>query len=147
MMQKYKMIVLAAAAATLFSPLVSQARDDVLHLDFQSVVDAAIADGTLDGTVKFYLKGKGGAVKKTFKEATSNKKTNAFNKTDEEACAWALRSVLLSFQENAKKNGGNAVVNLVSYYKKNEYKSTTQYECHAGAMVAGVAMKGNAAVR
>lgn len=145
-MQHYRKIVLTVAAALLF-PLASQARDNVLHLDFQSVVDAAIADGTLDGTVRFYLNGKGGAVKKTFKEAVSNKKTNAFNKTDEEACAWALRSVLLSFQENAKKNGGNAVVNLVSYYKKNEYKSTTQYECHAGAMVAGVTMKGNAAVR
>lgn len=145
-MQHYRKIVLTVAAALLF-PLASQARDSVLHLDFQSVVDAAIADGTLDGTVRFYLNGKGGAVKKTFKEAVSNKKTNAFNKTDEEACAWALRSVLLSLQENAKKNGGNAVVNLVSYYKKNEYKSTTQYECHAGAMVAGVTMKGNAAVR
>lgn len=145
-MSHYRKIVLTAAAVLLF-PLASQARNSVLHLDFQSVVDAAIADGQLDGTVKFYLKGKGGAVKKTFPEAVSNKKTNAFNKTDEEACAWALRSVLISFQENAKKHGANAVVNLVSYYKKNEYKSATQYECHAGAMVAGVAMKGNAAVR
>ena len=145
-MADYRKIVLTTAAVLLF-PLASQARNSVLHLDFQSVVDAAIADGQLDGTVKFYLKGKGGAVKKTFPEAVSNKKTNAFNKTDEEACAWALRSVLISFQENAKKHGANAVVNLVSYYKKNEYKSATQYECHAGAMVAGVAMKGNAAVR
>ncbi|GHU26519.1 phosphoribosylglycinamide formyltransferase [Betaproteobacteria bacterium] len=145
-MQQYRMIILAAAATLLF-PFSSQAQDSVLHLNFQNVVDAAIADGQLDGTVKFYLRGqKTRAIKKTFPEAVSNKKTNAFNKTDEEACAWTLRSVLISFQENAKKNGANAVVDLVSYYKKNEYKSSTQFECHAGAMMSGVAMKGKAAI-
>jgi uncharacterized protein YbjQ (UPF0145 family) len=145
-MQQSRMIILAAAAA-LFLPFSSQARDDALHLDFQSVVNAAIADGQLDGTVKFYLRGqKTKVVKKTFPEAVSNKKTNAFNKTDEEACAWTLRSVLLSFQANAKKHGANAVVDLVSYYKKTEYKSATQYECHAGAMMSAVTMKGKAAI-
>ena len=84
-MQQSRMVILATAAA-LFLPFSSQARDDTLHLDFQKVVDAATADGQLDGTVKFYLRGqKTGAV--NFTEVVSNKKTNALNKTDEEACA------------------------------------------------------------
>ena len=37
---------------------------------------------------------------------------------------------------------GNAVVDLVSYYKKVEFKDAAQYECHAGGVVVGVAMKG-----
>jgi uncharacterized protein YbjQ (UPF0145 family) len=145
-MRKHMQFVIPVVAALLF-PLASQARDTAHHLDFQSVVDAAIQDGQLDGSVKFYLKGqKHGAVKQTFSEATSNKKTNAFNKSDEEACNWALRSVLIAFQENAKKHGANAVIDLVSYYKKKPYASATQFECHAGNVMSGVTMKGKAAI-
>ncbi|MDR3157562.1 MAG: excinuclease ATPase subunit [Zoogloeaceae bacterium] len=141
-------IFLLLAAIGLFSPVVSHARDTVYHLDFQSVVNEAIRSGRLDGTVRFYLKGKNpkGSIVQRFPEAVSNKKTNAANKSDEEACAWALQSALISFQENAKKHGANAVIDLVSFYKRNEYKSSTLYECHAGAFVSGVALKGRAAI-
>jgi uncharacterized protein YbjQ (UPF0145 family) len=139
---------LMLAAVLLFSPLVGHARDTVYHLDFQSVVDEAVRAGRLDGTVKFYLKGqktRGNVVRK-FPEAVSNKKTNGVGKSDEDACAWALQSVLISFEENAKKHGANAVVDLVSFYKRNEYTSSSQYECHAGNIMAGVALKGRAAI-
>ena len=33
--------------------------------------------------------------------------------------------------------------NIVSYFKKNEYKSATDFECHVGAIMAGVALKGD----
>lgn len=75
--------------------------------------------------------------------ATTNKKTNAFNKTDEAACEWALQSALLTMQDAAKKVNANAVTNIVSYYKKNERKDASTYECHAGAVMAGVAIKGD----
>ena len=73
---------------------------------------------------------------------TSNKKTNAFNKSDEEACQWVLLSALLSLQDRARKEGANAIINIVSYYKKNIYKSSSQFECHAGSIMAGVALRG-----
>ena len=53
-----------------------------------------------------------------------------------------MLSALLEFRETAEKNGANAVTNLVSYYKKDAQSSDTDYECHAGAFVAGVALKG-----
>jgi len=34
-----------------------QAADQVHDLDFKAAVDRAVADGTLDGSVKFYLSG------------------------------------------------------------------------------------------
>jgi hypothetical protein len=146
-MIKKHLLVLSALAA-LCVPVASQARDTKHLLDFHAVVTQAIQDGQLDGSVKFYLKGETipGKIKQTFPEATSNKKTNAANKSDEQACAWALRSVLISFQENAKRNGANAVVDLVSYYKSNEYADAAKFECHAGRIIAGVAMKGRAAI-
>jgi uncharacterized protein YbjQ (UPF0145 family) len=75
----------------------------------------------------------------------TNKKTNAFNKSDEAACEWVLQSALISLHEAAKNAGANAVTNIVSFYKRNERKDPTTYECHAGAIMAGVALKGDLA--
>lgn len=73
----------------------------------------------------------------------SNKKTNAFGKSDKEACQWAFLSAMLSFQDRITQSGGNAVVNIQSYYKKNEFSSTTEFECGNGAVIAGVTFTGD----
>lgn len=49
---------------------------------------------------------------------------------------------MISLQNGAKREGANAVIDIVSYYKKNEYRSATHFECHAGALIIGVALKG-----
>ena len=41
--------------------------------------------------------------------------------------------------------GATKVNNLISYYKKNLYRSASQYECHAGGFIAGVALRGDIA--
>jgi hypothetical protein len=46
-------------------------------------------------------------------------------------------------QEGARKSGASAVVEIVSYYKKNEFSSAKEFECHAGGIMAGVAVKGS----
>ncbi|MDR0715957.1 MAG: excinuclease ATPase subunit [Azoarcus sp.] len=146
-MMKKNLLALSVFAALLV-PVASQARDTQHFFDFQDVVTRAIQDGQLDGSVKFYLKGQAipGKVKQTFPEAISNKKTKATRRSDEQACDWALRSVLITFQDNAKSHGANAVIDMVSYYKKIEYADATKFECHAGKIMAGVAMKGRAAI-
>jgi uncharacterized protein YbjQ (UPF0145 family) len=119
-----------------------QARDTTLNLDFKQAVDKAVQAGTIDGSVKFYLDGttpSGATIVQS--DVVTNTKTNAFNKTDEGACDWAFRSALIQLQKAAKAQGANAVVDVVSFYKRNETKSTTTYECHAGTMIAGVALK------
>ncbi|MHA3049772.1 excinuclease [Acinetobacter sp. ANC 4641] len=123
----------------------AHAADDVYNLNFNQAVQSAIADGTLDGSVKFYLMGtrSGGQVLK--KGVVTNKKTNAFMKSAEESCDWVLRSALIQLQTAAKQSGANAVTNIVSYYKSNQTRSTTTYECHKGTAMAGVALKGDLA--
>ncbi|KPA92449.1 MULTISPECIES: hypothetical protein [Pseudomonas] len=137
----------AAAAALLLCclPGLSQARDTTLNLPFDKVVAEAVSTGKIDGSVKFYLAGNTpkGKVTVVSPGAVTNKKTNAFNKSDEEACAWALQSALITLHDAAKKAGANAVTNIVSYYKRNETRSPTTYECHAGAFIGGVALKGD----
>ncbi len=81
-------------------------------------------------------------VNKSFGDFVTNKKSNSFGRPDIEACRWAMLSALLQLQERARQLGADAVVDIVSYYKKNTKPSTTEYVCHAGAFVAGVALKG-----
>ena len=79
------------------------------------------------------------------KDLTSNKKTNGFNKSDEEACQIALLSALKTFQERALKEGGTKVVNLTGYYKKQPFNSKTQFQSGSGALMSGVTLKGDIA--
>ena len=136
---------LAALAAVLLAAApVADARDTRMELAFQELVNSPQAkEAGIDGSVRFYLAGQKVAVASRLGEGVSNRKTNAANKSDEEACRWAALSALKAFQDSARQRGANAVVDIVSYYKKNEFKSATNYECYAGAFVAGVTLKGN----
>lgn len=140
-----KALIAASALLLATVPSLSQARDTTHMLPFQPVVQQMLAEKKLDGSVKFYLKGSGPAGQVVSPNAITNKKTNAFNKTDEEACNWALQSALLTLQEAAHKVGANAVTNIVSYYKSNEHADPVNFGCHAGAIIGGVALKGDLA--
>lgn len=74
-------------------------------------------------------------------EVVVNEKTNAVNKGDEAACRWAMLSALLELQQKARAIGCTHVVGIESYYKKIPFSSETEFECHAGAIVAGVALR------
>ncbi|MBV1788296.1 excinuclease ATPase subunit [Marinobacterium sp. D7] len=118
-------------------------RDTKHMLSIEDAMASADFKERLDPNIRFYFANqKHSKVTKSFGDFSTNKKTNAFNKSDEEACQWVLLSALLSLQERAKAEGGNAVINIASYYKKNKVSSNTQYECHAGAIMAGVALTG-----
>ncbi|MEH6569589.1 MAG: excinuclease ABC subunit A [Halioglobus sp.] len=73
----------------------------------------------------------------------SNKKTNAVGKSDEFACQWAFLSAMMSFQDRIGREGGNAVINIKSYYKKHDFVSETEFECGNGAIMAGVTFVGD----
>lgn len=136
-------IVLFAAVALMTVSGVSQARDSRLELPLQELLASQEArDAGIDGSVRFYLAGQPVRVVQRLGDDVTNKKTNAANKSDEVACRWVALSALKALQEGAKSRGANAVVDIVSYYKKNEFRSTTNYECHAGGILAGVALKG-----
>jgi len=81
-------------------------------------------------------------VEKALGEWTANKKTNASNKTDQEACEIAFVSAIVSLQQRARNEGGDAVINIVSVYRNERRESPTEYVCGAGTFVAGVALRG-----
>jgi uncharacterized protein YbjQ (UPF0145 family) len=83
------------------------------------------------------------SVAKSYGEFATNKKTNAFGKSDEKACQHVFLSAVIELQERARKEGGNAVINIKSNYRNEERASATEYTCGAGAVIAGVALKGD----
>ena len=144
MKSKYWIIAALCLSAL---PAVSHARDTTHFLPFEAAVQEALNAGRLDGSVKFYLAGNtpAGKVSLVKSGVTTSQKTTAFNMSDEGACSWALKSALILLQNAAKAAGANAVVDIASNYKNIEYKDSQKYECHAGAIMAGVALKGNLA--
>jgi len=122
----------------------AEARDTRTMFSISEAMSNEDAKAKLDKGVRFYFgKQRHPKVIKRYGEFMSNKKTNAFNKTDERACKWAFLSAMISFQERAEREGGNAVINIRSYYKKNLISSTKEFECGAGAVIAGVTFLGD----
>lgn len=118
-------------------------RDTKYLLPIETALATKDAQEKLEGSIKFFF---GNQPTPTIitKLGTdvSNRKTNAFGKSDEKACNWAFLSAMIALEKRAQQLGANAVVNIVSYYKKDVMSSATEFECHAGALIAGVALKG-----
>lgn len=100
------------------------------------------ATNRLGTDIKFYF-GKQATPKVLEKRGSdkTSQKTNAFAKSDEKVCNWAFLSSMLALQKRARELGANAVVNITSNYKNVEYSSETDFECHVGNVVGGVALK------
>jgi len=71
----------------------------------------------------------------------SNKKTNGWGKEPRESCSWVFMSAIKSLQQRAVTEGGNAVVNIHSYYNEIEMSDEQKYECH-DSRLSGVALRG-----
>lgn len=137
-----KIFIVLTVSALLFSTTASS-RDTKHMLSIEAAMNSADFKEKLDPNIRFYFGNQPHPeIAQSFGTFVSNKKTNAFGKSDEVACEWVLLSALLSFQDRVKAEGGNAVINLNSYYKKNVVSSATEYECHAGGIIAGVALQG-----
>lgn len=120
-----------------------QARDSRLTLPVAPFFERADVKSALGDEVQFYFSDSGlPKVAQNFGSIQSNKKTNAFNKSDTEACEWALLSALLAFKARALELGGNAVINISSNYRNQPFKEAGKFQCGAGAIVAGVTMVG-----
>ena len=97
----------------------------------------------IDPEIRVYFgKQKPPAVEKKMGEFTANRKTNATNKTDKEACEISFVSAVVSLQQRARKEGGDAVINVHSVYRNENRESNTEYLCGAGTFVSGVALRG-----
>ena len=142
MAQKNLAALLVSIVGILAAPA-SSARDDLNKYPISEAMSAPDATAKLNRGIKFFFGGSAHpAVAKSFGVFTSNKKTNGFGKVDKDACNWAFLSATLSFQDRALAEGGDAVINIESYYKKQLLVSETEFECGSGALMSGVTFRG-----
>lgn len=132
---------------TLMTPFIAMdavARDDVGDYSFEDAMALEQTKQELDGDIRFYFGDQqpSGEITQRFGEFQANKKTNAFNKSDTEACQWVFLSAMISLRDRALSEGGNAVINIKSNYKNNETVSNETFKCGAGTFVAGTTLLG-----
>ncbi|MES2205787.1 MAG: excinuclease ATPase subunit [Pseudomonadota bacterium] len=130
----------------IFINLVSNAHAADKKQTFLITPAMAIADTKekLQGDVKFFF-GKQvypNVIKKINTNSTT-RKSNSFAKDDSASCNKAFLSALISLEKYAKKVGANAVVNIVSNNKDEEFSSENEFECRSGFLMSSVTLKGD----
>jgi len=120
----------------------AHARNEYKEFSVIETMQLEVFKNKLGDDVKFYFGDSlHSKIIKTYGEWPSLKKTNAFNKTDEYACQWALLSGLLSLKKRALREGGNAVI--VRTNNDHRAKSNSKmFECEIGNIIASVALLG-----
>lgn len=139
---KHCLLVLTATLVIFSLPQQTFSRDDRLVFPIGDALSTPEAKDKLKGIDFYFGNQKHPEVLEDFGEFNTNKKTNAFAKSDKKACEWVFLSALLQLQERARNLNANAVINIKSNYKHREYASETEFECGAGHVMAGVALKG-----
>ena len=130
-----------AISVSLLAASVAEARNTFHDQSVQGARDSKYAKTLLD--VPFYMAGqKHPKVLKTIGEWPTNQRTNAFNKSDEDACNLVFLDAIIQLQKRAQVEGGNAVIDIKSTTKNNDLSSPTEFRCVAGAMIANVALTG-----
>lgn len=138
------LILASAALFTVSGTSPALATDEIVQLDVAQALATPDAKAALDGSVKFYFgQATHPAIDKKIAEAVTNKKANGFGRSDIRGCNRAFLDAMIQLQKHAKDVGGNAVVNINSYYKKKEVVIDKTVECHSGFLMDGVALKGD----
>ncbi len=127
----------------LLVPSAVYARNDIGSYSIKEALELERSKEKLGNDIKFFFGDQAhGKILKNYGEFRTNKKTNAFNKSDLNACQWAFLTAMISLRDRALREGGNAVINIKSNYKNNLTSSEDTFQCGAGAFVAGVALIG-----
>lgn len=136
--------LLLVLCITLTITSVAQARNTKYLMSINEALKSPDSEEKLGDSVKFYFAGQPHpSVQQKMGTYIANRKTNAIGKKDSFACNWVFLSAMKSLETRAHQLGANAVINIVSYYDKNPMASPTVFECHAGATVAAVVLKGD----
>tara|TARA_B100000315_G_scaffold191286_1_gene181481 strand:+ start:141 stop:581 length:441 start_codon:yes stop_codon:yes gene_type:complete len=119
------------------------ARDDIGSYSIKEALDLEQSKEELGNDIKFFFGNQAhGKILKNYGVVRTNKKTNAFGRSDLDACQWVFLSAMITLRDSALTEGANAVINIQSNYKNDLTSSEDTFQCGAGAFVAGVALVG-----
>jgi len=137
-------IVLSGLILLFFGMNSAYAADSLVKYPIKDSMELEKVKNLFDDEISFYWgNAPHGNVTKKFGSFKTSKRTNGFAKAQSQACAWAMASSLVALRDRAKREGGNAVINIVSNIKNKEESSETAYTCLAGRVLVNVALKGD----
>ena len=137
------LVTLAVLAASMHSVL---AADEVLMMPIAPALQSVDGRAKVDGDLKFFFgRNRPARVAHQYGNFVTNNKVHVFGRSSGEACNLVFLNALEDLQKRARAVGANAVVGVVSYFRRREVSSDDSYECNVGSVVAGVALKGDLA--
>ena len=134
--------VVLLASILVLGPLAAGARETFHDLDIVEAMDSDVGKSKLLGVPVYFTGQSHAEIASDMGVFTANRRTNAFSKSDEQACRIAFLSAVIALQSRAQKLGGDAVVDIKSITKHRNLESATQYRCAAGNIVANVVLTG-----
>ena len=139
---KHRYGIFLGCLLCLLASSTADARSTIHDLSVKEAAGSEIGKAKLLD-VPFFMSGqKHAKVARDFGVFTSNRRTNAFGKSDEAACQIAFLSAIISLQNRATQLGGNAVVDIKSITKHDDLDSATDFRCAAGGVIANVVLTG-----
>lgn len=141
-MRKITIIIILA---TLMISSLASAREDRIKLNIAEAFDKLSIQSQLEGVQMFFGDQTYPSSIREMSVIRTNRKTNAFGKSDKQACEWVFLSALLALKDSAISQGGNAVINIKSNYDNREFISSDEFQCGVGRIIAGVALIGQVA--
>ena len=143
-MRKIAQILLAVVAAAGMSA--AAARDENPKFPIKTALDKGqqYKDKVGSDISMYFGAQKTPSVEKRIGEWTSTRNSNSANKPDQDACDIAFISAVIALQERARKEGGNAVINIKSLSKVGDIDSASEYICTSGRVIARVQLRGTA---
>jgi uncharacterized protein YbjQ (UPF0145 family) len=140
---KHTAALAAVIGLSVFCVVPAAARNTVVPLSIAEGMASPEVHGKIDGTVQFYFGDtKHPAVLQDFGAYVTNRKSSSFLISDEKSCQRVFATTLIELQKRAHELGANAVINIHSYYDKEDVSSDTNVQCHAGGVMAGIALRG-----
>jgi hypothetical protein len=135
-------LALMLVAFVVGAPTLAGARTTFHDYDIEQALSSELGKEKLLDVPVYFAGQDHAAVASDLGVFTSNRRTNAFGKGDEQACRIAFLSAVIALQTRAQREGGNAVVDIKSITKHQDLESATQFRCAAGNVVANVVLSG-----
>lgn len=95
----------------------------------------------LDQNLKLYFGNQQGPQGTSRGVTIANPKTSGVGTKDRQGYRRVMLSAPMELQKKARNVGGIAVMGIESSYKEQPFVSETEFECHAGGIIIGVALR------
>ena len=135
-----KITTIIAALALGGASSLAVAADETIKMQIKDGLEAGKhTKNTISDDIKLYFgKQKTPAVDKKLWEGSTTQKS--MRKSEQERCDTAFVSAILRLQDRARREGGNAVINIASGGGSND--SATEYTCITGRVTGSVSLRG-----